>query len=162
MGTPCLTASGRQALERYQDGLIAAIARERVPAVWIHADFCPDNIIVHDGRVTVLDFVMANTGTVYHDVAHLYLHIGAIAAKPWCRPSAVRAFQRELLAGFEAGLEPERPLFALVLYQHVICQLLLLQNGAGGRLARLYGARLHARHRRWLSEVAELDRRDWA
>ena len=160
MGTVRLTPAGRRTLERYQDGLIAAMP-ERVPAVWIHADFCPENIIVHAGRVTVLDFVMAKAGTIYHDVAHLYLHIGVMAAKPWCRPSVVRTLQRALITSFETGLDTERPLFALALYQHVLCQLVLLQNGAAGRVARLYAARLHRLHRGWLSQVAGLDRRSW-
>ena len=94
---------------------------------------------------------MAKAGTVYHDIAHLYLHIGVIAAKPWCKPSTVRALQQELLAAFEPGLQPDRPLFALALYQHVLCQLLVLQNATGARVARLYAARLHAMHRRWLA-----------
>ena len=162
MGPAGLSHVGRQSLERYQDALIEAIGRDRVPAVWIHADFCPDNILVHDGRVAVLDFVMAKAGTLYHDLAHLYVHIGVIAAKPWCRQSIVQTLQRQLLGAFEAGLAPERPLFALALYQHVLCQLLFLQDGGGGRVARLYAARVQARHRRWLSEVAGLDRRDWA
>lgn len=160
-GTVRLTTTGRDQLERYQESLFAAIANERVPAVWIHADFCPENIIVHEGRVAVLDFLMAKAGTVYHDLAHLYLHIGVIAAKPWCRPPVVDALQRELLAAFEPGLRPDRPLFALALYQHVLCQVLVLQNANGGRVARLYAARLHRRHRQWLSQVAGLDRQGW-
>ena len=57
---------------------------------------------MHDGRVTVLDFAMANIDIVCHDVAHLYLDIGGIAAKPGCRPSVV-VLQREPseVAGFD-------------------------------------------------------------
>jgi Ser/Thr protein kinase RdoA (MazF antagonist) len=160
-GSMRLTPAGRDSLERYQDRLFTAIATDRVPAVWIHADFCPENIIVHDGRVAVLDFLMAKAGTVYQDIAHLYMHVGVIAAKPWCKASSVRALQQELLAAFEPGLQPDRPLFALAFYQHVLCQLLVLQNATGGHVARLYAARLHQRQRRWLSQVAGLDRQSW-
>jgi thiamine kinase-like enzyme len=160
-GTPRLTGVGRDRLDNYQDALFAAMATERVPAVWIHADFCPENIIVHEGRVAVLDFLMAKAGTVYHDLAHLYLHIGVIAAKPWCNPSTVEALQHQLLSAFEPGLRPDRPLFALALYQHVLCQLLVLQNTTGGRVASVYAARLHRRHRQWLSQTAGLDRQGW-
>ena len=59
--------------------------------MWIHADFCPENIITRAGDITVLDFMMAKTGTIYHDVAHLYLHLEAMKVKPWFRPAVVDA-----------------------------------------------------------------------
>ena len=95
---------------------------------WIHADFCPDNIIVGDGEVTVLDFMMAKTGTVYHDVAHLYMHLDAMKVKPWFRPRGRRpAAARAPRQASSRGSTSNRPLFALMLLQHVICHLVALQ-----------------------------------
>ena len=68
-----LTPSGRSAIERCRDRLIRAAGVRDLRRAWIHADFCPDNIIAGNGRVTVLDFTMAQTGTIYHDLAHLFL-----------------------------------------------------------------------------------------
>jgi hypothetical protein len=161
-GTPRLTTSGRRAIERYRDGLLRGVGTRNLRAVWIHADFCPDNIITSNGRVTVLDFVMAKTGTVYHDVAHLYMHIGAMTAKPWFRPAVFGRFQRDLLTAFEPGLEADRPLFALMLLQHVICRLVTVQSPGSGRAARLTSGYLHRRDRQWLARVAGLDAKGWA
>jgi hypothetical protein len=161
-----LTRAGRIALERYRDRLIELAlmdqgTRTGFPAVWIHADFCPENVIVRDGRMTVLDFTMAKAGTTYHDLSHLYLWIDSMAAKPWFRRRITARLQAELLDAFEPGLTPERPLFALTLLQHVLCHLVEIQSAGRSRIARLYAARLHARDRRWLAAAAGLDASSW-
>jgi len=157
-----LTKSGRSAIERYRDHLTGAITAPDLRSVWIHGDFCPDNIIIRTGQVTVLDFLMAKTGTVYHDVAHLYMHVDAMKVKPWFRPAAIERLQRDLLAGFEPGLDADRPLFALMLLQHVICRLVTLEIPGRGRAARLYGGHVHRRYRQWLARVAGLGKESWA
>ncbi len=128
-----LTKSGRDAIERYRDRLAAGVGPEGFRPVWIHADFCPENIITRAGEITVLDFMMAKTGTVYHDVAHLFLHLEAMQGKPWFRPAIVSRLQRDLMAGFEPGLTVSRPLFSLMLLQHVVCHLLTLQAPVAGQ-----------------------------
>jgi len=155
-----LSRTGRAAIERYRDRLMSALGAE-LPSGWIHADFCPENIIAGDGTITVLDFTMAKRGTIYHDVAHLYLQLDAMTSKPWFTSRVIGRCQRELLHAFEPGLDPERPLFALMLLQHVICHLVELQAPKGSPIARLYASRLHRRHRDWLTRVASLDERSW-
>ena len=156
-----LTTSGRDAIARCRDRLLRDATAEGLRRVWIHADFCPENIITRGGDITVLDFMMAKTGTKYHDLAHLFMHLEAMQVKPWFRPAIVARLQRDLMAGFEPGLTVGRPLFALMLLQHVVCHLLTLQAPVEGRAARLYRARLHGRHRRWLAEVAGLGNESW-
>jgi hypothetical protein len=156
-----LTRAGRSAVERYRDRLMRDLGRESFHPVWIHADFCPENIITADGQITVLDFLMARSGTVYHDAAHLFMHLDSMKVKPWFRSAVIDRLQRDLLEGFEPGLQPQRPLFALMLLQHVICHLVTLQEVSPGRAARFYRAALHRRHRRWLIRVAGLDHASW-
>jgi hypothetical protein len=161
-----LTRQGRIALERYRDRLIEFALldhgrRTGFPAVWIHADFCPENVIVRDGRMTVLDFTMAKAGMVYHDLSHLFLWIDSMTAKPWFRRKVAVQLQTALLDAFEPGLTPDRPLFALTLLQHVLCHLVEIPSTSRSRIARLYASRLHARHRRWLAATAGLDASSW-
>ena len=102
-----LTTSGRDAIARYRDRLLRDASAEGLRPVWIHADFCPENIITRGGDITVLDFMMAKTGTIYHDLAHLFMHLEAMQVKPWFRPAVVARLQRDLMAGFEPGLTVE-------------------------------------------------------
>ena len=157
-----LTKSGRSAIERYRDHLLGSIAAQDLRSVWIHGDFCPDNIIIRTGQATVLDFLMAKTGTVYHDVAHLYMHVDSMKVKPWFRPAVIERLQRDLLTGFEPGLEADRPLFALMLLQHLICRMVTLQVPARRSAARLYSGHVHRRDRQWLARVAGLGEEGWA
>ena len=156
-----LTKSGRSAVERWRDRLICAAGARDLGQTWIHADFCPDNIIAGSGRVTVLDFTMAKTGTAYHDLAHLFLRVDSMRVKPWFKPAVIDRYQHELLEAFEPGLEADRPLFALMLLQHVVCHLVTLQASMG-RGARVSAWLMHRRHRQWLDRAAGLGREGWA
>jgi hypothetical protein len=159
-GSIRLTDRGRAAIETYQTGLLRAIGGPPT-AVWVHADFCPENVLARDGRITVLDFTMAKSGTVYTDLAHLHVRIDCMKAKPWFRSAVVDRLQEALLESFEHGLSTSHPLFALMALQHVICHLLVLQTAGRPALARLYGARLHARHREWLRRHAGVGEAGW-
>ena len=120
-------------------------------SVWIHADFCPENIITRGGDITVLDFMMAKTGTIYHDLAHLFMHLEAMQVKPWFRPAVVARLQRDLMAGFEPGLTV-RPA-ALRADAAPACRL-SSPDPSGSRRGQSRPAvprRLHRRHRRWLA-----------
>jgi hypothetical protein len=157
-----LTRAGRTAIESYRDRLLSETGRQGFPAVWIHADFCPENIVASKGWITVLDFTMAKSGTVYHDVAHLFFRLDSMKAKPWFRRAVIERLQHELLDSFEPGLGSDRPLFALMVLQHLICHLVTQQAALGhGRLGRLFADRLHARDRQWLAEVARVLETSW-
>ncbi len=116
-----LTPVGRDSLQRYRDRLLDAAARDGIQGVWIHADFCGDNIIVSESCVSVLDFTMAGGGTKYHDLAHLFLGIDAMRGKPWCQPRdtrsppgriarRVRARPRHQATSIHVGAVSTRPL----------------------------------------------------
>jgi hypothetical protein len=156
-----LTTSGRARVETCRDRLLDEARRTGVEGVWIHADFCPDNLIVGSDALTVLDFTMAGAGTRYHDLAHLFLSLDAMRAKPWFKPSIVDRWQKTLLEGFEPGLDANQPLFVLARFQHVLCHLVALQH-TGGQLARFVAGWRRRRYRTWLTDAAGLDRGSWA
>jgi hypothetical protein len=155
-----LTPAGRACLQRYRDHLLHAASRDGLHAVWIHADFCPDNIIVSDSCVSVIDFTMANAGTRYHDLAHLFLGIDALRGRPWFTAGTLDVLQTALLDGFEPGLDGRHPLFMLARFQHVLCHLVALQ-GAEGPIVRLRTRRHSRRYCGWLSSVAGLGPESW-
>ncbi len=107
------------------DALAACLGPE-VPAVPIHADLSPANIIVDgNGRITVLDFTMAKTGTTCHDIAHVYFHLERTGARHRTR-AVMRELQRELLAGYSPALSDSDPLFQLMLLQHVVSHVAMI------------------------------------
>jgi hypothetical protein len=114
------------ALDRF-DRIARDIGSPSVPAVPIHADLTPMNIVVDGrGRVTVLDFTMAKTGTALHDLSHVYFHLELMAGRHRRRRAAFRGMQREMLRGYDPGLSAADPLFRLMLMQHGVCHVALL------------------------------------
>jgi aminoglycoside phosphotransferase (APT) family kinase protein len=136
------------------DALARAIGSPAVRAVPIHADLTPLNIIVDEGgRMTVLDFTMAKTGTVYHDLSHVFFHLELMAARRG-REASFRALQHALLSGYAPALTAEDPLFRLMLLQHGVCHVALL---AERRVPVLDAAYRWFMRRRW-----RLCERTWA
>jgi aminoglycoside phosphotransferase (APT) family kinase protein len=120
------SAARRQVLATV-DALASAIGSASVPAVAIHADLTPTNVLVgNEGRVTVLDFTMAKAGTVHHDLAHMYFHLGLFAQRRRGRAALAHDVQRALLEGYDAPLSAHDPLFALMVWQHAVCHLAML------------------------------------
>jgi hypothetical protein len=97
------------------------------------------NVIVgEDGRVTVLDFTMAKTGTPHHDLAHLYFHLALTASRRRRRAPVYAAVQQAMLRGYDPGLTPDAPLFRLMLWQHAICHVAMLAERSVGPLDPVY------------------------
>lgn len=132
--------------------LIATPEAERVE-VPIHADLALANILVDGDRITVLDFAMTSTGSVYHDVAHLFMHLGLLGLKPQYGVRASARLQQALLTGF-GGRPSASPLFRVMLLQHVVCHYLATVSQGGSWPSRLYGMRVSARHLAWLRRYA--------
>jgi hypothetical protein len=119
-------AERRQTLAGF-DQLCDQIGAAAVPAVPIHADLTPMNIIVdQNGRVAVLDFTMAKTGVEHHDLSHIYFHLALLAARDRSRRSSIQSLQRAMLSGYRQGLSADEPLFRLMLLQHSVCHVALL------------------------------------
>jgi Ser/Thr protein kinase RdoA (MazF antagonist) len=122
-----LSSSDRRATLTRFDDLCREIGVSTAPVVAIHADLGPMNIIVdQNGRVAVLDFTMAKTGTIHHDLSHVYFHLELLAARNRKRRLLVPSLQRAMLEGYRPGLTAAEPLFRLMLLQHAVCHIALL------------------------------------
>ena len=88
---------------RWRDSTICRreIGVSAVPAVAIHADLAPMNIIVDQtGRVAVLDFTMAKKGTAHHDLSHVASTWSSSPRRIPRRRGSIEALQRAMLAGY--------------------------------------------------------------
>jgi aminoglycoside phosphotransferase (APT) family kinase protein len=142
-----LTEADRDETLRRFDQLAIAVASPTVPAVAIHADLSPLNVIVDDtGRLTVIDFTMAKTGTALHDLTHIYFHFELMAARHPARRASLRALQRALLSGYSPALAPDDPLFRLMLLQHGVCHVAVM---AERRVPAIDAAYRWFMRRRW-------------
>jgi aminoglycoside phosphotransferase (APT) family kinase protein len=156
-----LAASGalsgpvRAGLLRYFDRRARDVLEDQLAAVPVHADFAPENLIIRDGTVSVLDFTMAKRGARYLDLAHMFMQIELLKAKPWFRPAVIDRLTAAMLAGFDPALRSDRPLFELLLLQHVVCRLRQNDIEALGLPERLFASYVRRRHLKWLAARAD-------
>ena len=122
-----LTPADRVATLARFDSLRRDIGVSAVPAVPIHADLTPLNIIVDaSGRPAVLDFTMAKTGTIFHDLSHVSFHLELLAARHRRQAALMRHVQRALLSGYGPDTSADHPLFRLMMLQHGVCHVALM------------------------------------
>ncbi len=151
---PFLDGQARERILRYFDRTAALVDPADLREVLTHGDFAPSNVLVTEGRITVIDFAMVTPGGRFMDVARLYTQLEFLMAKPQFRPVVIRELQRRLLAGFDPTLDADRPLFKLFLLQHLLCHISNLARNPAPPLARLYNRhQLRLRHR-WLQTFA--------
>jgi hypothetical protein len=87
-------------------------------AVSVHADFCPENILVHHGVLSVIDFAMAKRGLRHLDLSHLLIHLDFRRGPTWNR-EALGGIRRSLLEGYGDPHVTDAPAFRLAVVVHV-------------------------------------------
>jgi hypothetical protein len=75
----CVRHGERGPLDRLEAILVEELAGRRVSVGWVHGDFCPDNVLVEDGRVTgVVDWCQSDPdGIAVLDV------VGLLVSTEW-------------------------------------------------------------------------------
>lgn len=130
--------SRRARFLREFDECAADLDGKALLAAPVHADFCPENIFVDQGRVAVIDFAMAKRGLRYLDLSHLAVHLGFRRGIAW-RPSALASVKAALFRGFGEPHAERAPGFRLAILVHVAALMADRLNRAsslpaGGRL----------------------------
>jgi hypothetical protein len=145
-----LGAEERCGILKYFDERSADVDEADLQEVVIHGDLSPSNVMIAGTNVTVLDFEMWRTGSVFHDLSRIYHQIELRKLKPWFKPSALDRLLEATISGFDPTLRPERPLFELLTLQHVVNKLTKLTTQPVSRLSGAYGWYVTQCLRRWL------------
>jgi hypothetical protein len=135
---------------RHIDAIGARVATADLTEAVVHADLGPGNVLVAGPRVIVLDFAMAKRGSVWQDISRLYVHLGLFESKPQFRRRTIDVLQRALLRGFDPDLQPDRPLFRLLLLRHHVNHLATMAARREPFPASLYNSHVRRMHRRWI------------
>lgn len=145
-----LDARERCGILKFFDDRRADVDEGDLQEVVIHGDLSPSNVMIAGTNVTVLDFEMWRTGSVFHDLSRIYHQIELRKLKPWFKPSSLDRLLEATIVGFDPTLSPERPLFELLTLQHVINKLTKLTMQPAGRLSGAYSWYVTQCLRRWL------------
>ena len=142
------SADDRRLLLQAFDRLAEHVSDDQLGFVGIHGDYSPGNLIVSEKKVVVIDFTMAEQGSRYHDIAHLYHHLRSIGENPRYDADATRELRRALARGFGDPDLAQQPLFRLFELQHAVC--MMAPKPGGSMAARLLELYLVRRRLRWL------------
>lgn len=151
------SAADRAGVLRYLDARGADVPEQDLREVSIHADLCPENVMVNGSEVILLDFTMAKTGATYHDVTHMFMYLELLKRKPFYQTRVGSRLQEALLSGYEPGLRPDRALFELLLLQHIITHLASMTNAKLSPFARLYHWHLWRPYQIWVRKLCRYE-----
>lgn len=149
------TGGDRTRILRHLELLGPQVAPADLRAVAVHSDMSLGNIVVSGGRIVVLDFAMAKTGTRLHDLTRLYLQLDLLGVKPHFRGVVVRRLQQALITGFDSSLTVDEPLFRFHLLLHRINHLLTLSIRRTSVPATVYNRAVRRQHHRWIARELE-------
>jgi Phosphotransferase enzyme family len=86
--------------------LSRALQSRFMAAAASHGDFIPQNILVHQGKLGVIDFASySDRAPVYQDVAHFVGYILLLGAKPIYAEKPLRVLASSFLAGYPFPLD---------------------------------------------------------
>jgi hypothetical protein len=145
-----VTEADRRRVLAHIDSLGSEVSAADLREVPIHADLAPANVLISGERVVVLDFAMANRGSVFHDITRLFVQLDLLALKPQFRSAVVRSLEEALLHGFDETLSPGRPLFRLLLLLHRVNHFGTLSLRHERFPASVYNSRVRRSHWNWI------------
>lgn len=107
----------REILDEF-DACASRLQPADLDAVPVHADFCPENILVEKGVLSVIDFAMAKRGLRHLDLSHLLIHLDLRRGTTW-NQQALSVIRQSLLEGYGEPSAIETPGFRLAVLVHV-------------------------------------------
>lgn len=86
------------------------LAQQELPVCGVHPDFQPDNVLIADGLVTVLDFTDFHHGPPYGDPGRFLASLAFFCRSPLYRPARVQALMTAFLRGYRPGVAQDESL----------------------------------------------------
>jgi len=131
--SPRLADRVREESARLRDLVPQGTGRE---SVFAHGDFCPGNILVDGQAIVVLDFTMAECGSIHQDLAYCFEYLerflDRILDRPLIRRRRIRELQNALLEGYRERMPFCEPLFRLNQIRHHLNYLVNMHAPVGG------------------------------
>ncbi len=150
-------------VRKYLEKTLASVPGEQLRQCGSHSDYAPFNLLADEARLTVFDFAMFKTGSIYNDVAYFCHRLEGYLHKPTFSRGKIHGLQRAFLEGYnqaspcaETRIENDQ-MFRVFSIKHVINNYSAIMRqrvvGASARLSlpvRLFNRRVFQRYNDWL------------
>ena len=118
--SPVLEGRVKEYVGQMQD----ALKGEELKRSIIHGDFCPANMLVDNGKLSVIDFSTAGEGSIYNDLTHFLLHLRNLIQYHLVSKNHIKKLEHEFLRGYGMVELEKKPFIRLLMVYHTICRLL--------------------------------------
>jgi aminoglycoside phosphotransferase (APT) family kinase protein len=102
----------RRQIIKFLEAAIPAIPAEQLGLCGAHGDYAPFNLLACPEKITIVDFTMFRTGSVYNDLTYFYHRLEGYLHKPIYRAATIRRLQEEFLRGYMEKLDGSKSLKA--------------------------------------------------
>ncbi|MDZ7289561.1 MAG: phosphotransferase [candidate division KSB1 bacterium] len=165
------SAVDRQQILRFLESTIPRVPVEQLGVAGSHSDYAPFNLLAAPEKITVADFTMFKTGSVYNDLTYFYHRLAGYLHKPIYRPHTIRCLQDEFLRGYmESRRNGQRAwpitedlLFKIFWIKHVVNnysaimrQRVVLKGRTISLPVQLFNQYVFRRYNHWLNDFCQL------
>jgi len=111
-----------------------------------HNDFSPHNILIHEGRVSVIDFGFFDRDSYLYDLCKFWFQLECMKVSPLYRKSSIDRLQQSFFAGYGSAPAVSDPAFEMVASRYFITRMVTMAK-EGMRTA--IGGWIDRRSYRW-------------
>ena len=110
----------RQGILEYLRKQTVLIDKDDLRIAGVHGDFGPNNILVENQTVKVMDYADFQYGSIYQDITYFYQRLENFLHNPIFSPGTIIVLQDEFCKGYSPQINIEHPLFTMFRIRHVI------------------------------------------
>jgi hypothetical protein len=110
----------RQRILKYLNAQIPKVSQKDLKVAGAHGDFGPNNILVENDIVKIMDFADFKSGSIYQDITYFYQRLENYMHKPIFRPYVIHRLQAAFCKGYDEDIDITSPIFVMFRIRHVI------------------------------------------
>lgn len=103
---------------------------EAIKVAGCHNDFSPNNILVSDGRLFVIDFTMFDHQPIFFDLYSFWTNLELLKHDPQFSRRRLSRMQEEFLSSYGVSLDHETPIMTAVRYRNMLTKMTTLLDPA--------------------------------
>lgn len=103
-----------------------------------HNDYAPHNVIVNDGKISVLDFNMYDQESIYYDICNFWHKLESMKISPLYSSDKIAQLQNQFFEGYGQSVDLKFPGFIIAQYRFTVT-----------KMATMAGSQIRMPHR-WL------------
>ncbi len=153
----------RQGILKYLGKQSLMVAKDDLRIAGTHGDFAPNNLLVENQTVKIMDCADFQYSSIYRDITYFYQRLENFLHNPIFRPGTINALQDAFCKGYNPQINIASPLFTIFRIRHVINNfrsIVLKTTVPKGKCVslhvKMFNERILKIYIKWLLDVCEI------